>query len=123
MTKGKRISLIPTWQEAATIIAAALENGTGKGRDMARAELFRMASILDDLKTSETELFEVIAKSANGPAFGVTFTEKATADSYAERLTSRGYEIDPYPAYTAQTDLGQALAQAAEISGDEGLTQ
>lgn len=36
-----------TWSAAAQIIAAALENGTGAGRDAARAELFRMASILD----------------------------------------------------------------------------
>lgn len=48
------IDLTPTWQEAATIIAAALENGTGEGREMARAELFRMAAILDGLKANQT---------------------------------------------------------------------
>lgn len=43
------IDMKPTWTQAAQIIAAALENGTDKGRDAARAELFRMASILDQI--------------------------------------------------------------------------
>ena len=43
------IDMTPTWRQAALIIAAALENGTGKGRDAARAELFRMADLLDQL--------------------------------------------------------------------------
>ena len=47
--KARYIDLTPTWREAALIIAAALENGTGKGRDAARQELFRMAEILDQL--------------------------------------------------------------------------
>ena len=37
------------WQGAASLIALALENGTGKGREMARAELQRMAALLDSL--------------------------------------------------------------------------
>lgn len=43
---ARYIDLTPTWPEAARIIAAALENGTGKGREAARAELFRMADLL-----------------------------------------------------------------------------
>lgn len=42
-----------TWKNAAQIIAAALENGTAQGRDAARAELFRMADLLDELKTAQ----------------------------------------------------------------------
>lgn len=43
----RTIKIDMTWTTAARIIAAALENGTDKGRDAARAELFRMAEILD----------------------------------------------------------------------------
>lgn len=41
------IDMTPTWRQAAQIIAAVLENGTDKGREAARAELFRMADLLD----------------------------------------------------------------------------
>ena len=47
------VDMTPTWRQAAQIIAAALENGTDKGRDAARAELFRMADILDQLKAEQ----------------------------------------------------------------------
>jgi hypothetical protein len=50
----RTISLRMNWGTAAQIIAAALENGTAEGREAARAELFRMAEILDQL-TSERE--------------------------------------------------------------------
>jgi hypothetical protein len=123
MTSSTTINLNPTWREAATIIAAVLESGTAEGRAMARAELFRMASILNELKTSETVLYEVIARGENGPAFGMTFTEQETAESYAEALKAKGFKIDPFPAYNAHKNLAEALAQAAEISGNKGLTQ
>lgn len=49
-SEGRRyIDITPTWREAAQIIAAALEHGTGKGKEAARAELFRMAEIMDRL--------------------------------------------------------------------------
>jgi len=128
------IDLTPTWPEAARIIAAALENGTGTGREMARAELFRMAAILDSLQQTQSDqtppsddkpqgLFEVIARSGRGAAFGQTFTEESTADSYAERLRAEGYEIDPYPAYDTQSDLATALETAADFFKDRSLTQ
>ena len=47
------IDMTPTWRQAAHIIALALENGTDKGRDAARAELFRMAELLDQLKAAQ----------------------------------------------------------------------
>ena len=129
-----QIDLTPTWPEAARMIAAALENGTGEGRTMARAELFRMADILDSLKQTqsdhkkpsddtETGLFEVIAHGRNGAAFGQTFTNEATADSYAERLRAKGYEVDPYPAFDTQPDLAAALGEAAHFFKDRRLTQ
>lgn len=128
------VDLTPTWPEAARIIAAALENGTGTGREMARAELFRMAAILDSLQQNQsdqeepsddtrTELFEVIAHGRTGAAFGQTFTDEGTADSYAERLRAEGYEVDPYPAYDTQPDLAAALGEAAHFFKDRGLTQ
>jgi hypothetical protein len=43
------VRLAPTWNAAASIIAAALVHGTPKGRELARAELAAMAMILDDL--------------------------------------------------------------------------
>lgn len=50
---SRLIDLTPTWKEAAAIIAAALENGTGTGKEMARAKLFRMAAILDDMNAAQ----------------------------------------------------------------------
>jgi len=47
------IDMTPTWPQAARIIAAALENGTDKGRDAARAELFRMADLLDQMQQQQ----------------------------------------------------------------------
>jgi len=49
------IDMTPTWPEAARIIAAALENGTDKGRDAARTELFRMADLLDALQKQHAQ--------------------------------------------------------------------
>ena len=46
---SRTIDATPTWYQAATIIAAALEHGTDTGREAARAELYRMAEILDQL--------------------------------------------------------------------------
>lgn len=53
--KNRFIDMTPTWPQAARIIAAALEHGTDKGRDAARAELFRMADLLDQLQAEQTE--------------------------------------------------------------------
>ena len=56
MTDQRRyIDITPTWREAAQIIALALENGTDKGRDAARAELFRMADMLDAMNAQQKE--------------------------------------------------------------------
>lgn len=43
----KTHNLTPSWGAVASIIAAALENGTDKGRRLARAELANMAAIID----------------------------------------------------------------------------
>lgn len=89
------IDLTPTWSEAAAIIAAALESGTGTGREAARAELFRMAAILDDLKaekeaakaaTPTAKAFTVAAKNATGAVTAYMHTETAT--TWRENKTS-----------------------------------
>jgi len=51
----RTVDLTPTWRAAAQIIAAALENGTGEGKEMARAELFRMGELLDKLLEQQKE--------------------------------------------------------------------
>lgn len=74
----------------------------------------------DDTRTT---LFEVIAHGRNGAAFGQTFTEEGTANSYAERLRAEGYEVDPYPAFDTQPDLAAALDSAADFFKDRRLAQ
>lgn len=76
------IDLTPTWREAATIIAAALENGTGKGREAARDELFRMATILDQIHTN--------AKASTAPyveGMPVYLVAKRTTDKDGQPIT------------------------------------
>jgi len=51
----RTIKMEMTWKMAAQIIAAALENGTGAGREAARAELFRMAELLDAMNAERKE--------------------------------------------------------------------
>lgn len=54
MTKDvEEIDLTPSWRETAQIIAVALENGTEEGKELARRELYRMASTLDKLIENE----------------------------------------------------------------------
>lgn len=122
------IDLTPTWQEAAAIIAAALENGTGTGREMARAELFRMAAILDDLKTDQengkaVDLWEVISTNADGAAFGQTFHSEQTAAAYTRTMQAKGYSADMSPAFNTQPDLKTALQNAASFYDRDELAE
>jgi hypothetical protein len=126
MTEQRTIQMDMTWRYAAKIIAAALENGTGKGQEMARAELFRMAEMLDQLRdqqTGQTDLYEVIASDPESrkAAYGVTFTDEATATAYAERLEHCGYAVDPFPAYQPEPSLAAALASAGRHFKDPRL--
>lgn len=119
----RTIDLTPSWPQAARIIAAALENGTGAGREAARAELFRMAEILDQLHTQPAPaLFEVITTKPGRAAFGQTFTDKADATAYADAMRAAGYTVDPFPAFEPVT-LAEALSIAAETYGDASLKQ
>lgn len=118
----RTIDMTPTWPQAARIIAAALENGTGAGREAARAELFRMADILDQLHQAPAPaLFEVITSRA-GRAFGQTFNNEADATAYADAMRAAGYAVDPFPAFEA-VSLADALDIAADHYGDASLTQ
>lgn len=42
------IDMTPTWAAAVEIYIAAIEHGTDKGKDAAKAEFRRMARMLDD---------------------------------------------------------------------------
>lgn len=113
----RTINLTPTWGEAARIIAAALENGTGEGRDMARQELFRMAELLEQFAQQQAEqpdLYEVIAHD-NGAAFGLTFTNPKDADAYAKAMLKEGRTVDPYYPYSPESTLEAALASADDF--------
>ena len=48
------IDLTPTWETAARIYAAVLENGTGEGKSSALAGLLEMGRILDQLNDGWT---------------------------------------------------------------------
>ena len=116
----RTIDLTPNWRAAAQIIAAALENGTGSGKAMAREELFRMADMLDQVAKQQAEgeshpdLYEVIAH-ADGAAFGVTFTSAKDADAYAKAMLAEGRTVDPYYAYCPESTLDAALASADDF--------
>lgn len=51
----RKIEMKITWAMAAPIYIAALENGTGKGKEAARAEIMRMAQTLDALAVDQTD--------------------------------------------------------------------
>lgn len=112
------IDMTPTWGQAARIIAAALENGTDKGRDAARTELFRMAELIDQLTAERAELesparFDVIADGYTCPPFGQSFADSADAARYATTLQAHGYTVQSLPAVEAVT-ANDALRIAAD---------
>lgn len=120
--EGRTISFEMTWRGAAQIIAAALENGTGEGRNAARAELFRMAEILDQLKAEQADaapvpLWEVITTTSTGQSFGQTFHSETIASDYAAAMETAGYQVDDWPTFETQTSLKTALTHAAEFYG------
>lgn len=79
----RTIDMRMTWRMAAQIIAAALENGTGAGREAARAELFRMAEILDAMNDQQREAAEAQAEADRHAA--ALDSISADADLYFER--------------------------------------
>ena len=67
------------------------------------------------------EVFEVIAASPAGEAYGITFRTQAEADAYAAAMQSAGYTADPCPIQT-QTTAARGLAEAAHFFADQSLT-
>jgi len=128
MTEQSRtIDMQMTWRIAASIMAAALENGTGTGRDAARAELMRMADLLDQLNQQPDEpptLWDVIASDPESrtPAFGQAFSTEAEATAYADRLERLGYAADA-PLENAAVSLADGLAHAAAHFDDARIQQ
>lgn len=49
------VDMTPTWEEAARMLIAVLENGTSQGKALARAEIIRMGQIIDQYKKETTE--------------------------------------------------------------------
>lgn len=66
-------------------------------------------------------LFEVIAIRRDGQAVGVTFTDEAQADKFADLMQTLGYDVDPYPEYEPAPNAQAGLKIAAAIFGDERL--
>ena len=121
----KTIPIDMTWSAAAQIIAAALENGTDKGRDAARAELFRMAQVLDELRKQpeRLETFDVIAEPLTRArsAFGQSFARETEAHAYAVQMEACGYSAEVLPGHETVT-TAEALAHAAEYFGDARIS-
>lgn len=119
------IDMTPTWPQAARIIAAALENGTDKGREAARTELFRMAELLDQMQQTDDTAqdfarFDVIADGYDRPPFGQSFATAQRANAYAATLTARGYTVDVRPAVDP-VSVADALTIAAAHFDDADL--
>ena len=126
MTENTRsIPLVPTWRVAVQILTTALENGTGTGKEAARAELLRMADILDQLRDQQDEpttTFDVIADALKQPAaaFGQSFASEDDAKAYAEQLEATGYSAEVLPGQDT-VKPAEALRIAAEYFGDDRL--
>lgn len=99
----KTISFDMTWQTAAQIIAAALESGTDTGREAARAELFRMASILDTMRAEQTDAAEPTPK----------------AEGYTVAAYNHAGNCTAYYRTVTQTEWTAAAADADQLPRDE----
>lgn len=124
------IDLTPTWQEAAAIIAAALENGTDRGRVAARAELFRMAALLDELDSTATPddparyMIARIDTDPNAPRFYTDETRgRWTADA-ADALRFNGTDaaqlrddLADHAAVTSRTSRFAVIAESETPTG------
>ena len=62
---GDSIDLTPTWETAARIYAAVLENGTGEGKSSALAGLLEMGRILDQFNQGVSREDIQAARRAN----------------------------------------------------------
>jgi hypothetical protein len=65
-------------------------------------------------------LWDIIATSRTGYAFGVSFGNEPDATAYAARLTSFGYTVDVID-HGTETDLESAFRRAAEAFADPRL--
>jgi len=128
---SRTISFKMDWKTAVEILLAALEDGTGDGKRAARKEVRRMAEILDSSTAEDegqaqrTSLYEVIADHTDHgtAAYGVTFTDAATAEEYAETMRRLGYTVGPWPEYTTEPSLAAALDSARRFFEDDRIPQ
>ena len=120
------IDMTPTWGQAARIIAAALENGTDKGRDAARTELFRMAELIDHITAEVNRLNDDAARWKLG-----TVTDEADQhDRLSDALSVAGDACDlggvlydDQPAAKEHLDALWSLCTAAAVKTDGGAEQ
>jgi hypothetical protein len=54
-------------------------------------------------------------------AYGLTFHDKATAETYAREMRAAGYRADVSPTFGTEPTLASALASAALFFRDERL--
>lgn len=84
----KTIDITPTWAAIMPVLIACLENGSETGKQMARTELMRAASIIDDANKAAlaAEYVELIGYDP--------FEDDATI-TYAEvRQTLADYKVE-----------------------------
>ncbi len=69
-----------------------------------------------------TTLYEVITTDKAGRAYGITFSDPATARAYTAIMAANGYDVDPSPPFNAETSLSYALKDAANFYEDSALS-
>jgi len=138
---SRTIEMEMNWKTAAEIYMAALEGGTGEGWKAARAEIRRMAEMLDAMREQEAEpakaapageatgdsveLVEVIAHHPDDEsnAFGMTFHAVTTAMAYARHMRRAGYRADVSPAFYTEPTTEAALESAARFFEDQAIKE
>lgn len=124
MTDARTTDLSPTWPETVEILLAALENGRSNGKAAARAEIRRMAQILDQFHKDQAEritIFEVITKRNRAQPYGVTFESEEAAKGYLDHMRAAGYTDRGTGVIVVKATSAEGLAYAAEFYRDPGL--
>jgi len=126
MTEQRTIDLTPRWADAMQIYIAALEHGTGAGRDAAREELHRVAKILDQLADENAAnadptvgttatIYEVLVEGDKGPPFGQTFATFDQAQEYTDKMELAGYTDAGSCCIAVLTDVNAAIENALDF--------
>lgn len=113
----RHIDMTPTWAAIMPALIAALENGTGEGRTMARGELERLAREVDALNAR--------AKEESAPFHdGLEIADRADLAADLARMAGDNMRTADSPVYNRAMRalyLGRASAfswAAAHVAGD-----